>query len=209
MKPDAIIFDLDGTLWDAVPTYAKAWNIVLQNHKIDKYLHPNQLHPLMGLQAEIFLDRILTEQTDSERLTMYNEIVELQDELILKEGGKLYDGVEEGLRKLCLKYQLMILSNCPAYTIHHFLEWSGLEECFTDHLSYGLSPVSKAENLKILTRKNNLSSPVYVGDTDSDSQQAIKAEVPFMFADYGFGTTKKYQLRFESFNHLSEFFLEL
>ncbi|HEX3385818.1 MAG TPA: hypothetical protein VHS53_11545 [Mucilaginibacter sp.] len=26
--PDSLIFDMDGTLWDAVDTYAASWNIV-------------------------------------------------------------------------------------------------------------------------------------------------------------------------------------
>jgi phosphoglycolate phosphatase len=35
-KPDSLIFDMDGTLWDAVDTYAHSWNVVFSELGIDK-----------------------------------------------------------------------------------------------------------------------------------------------------------------------------
>jgi len=34
-KPDSLIFDMDGTLWDAVDTYAASWNLVFNELGID------------------------------------------------------------------------------------------------------------------------------------------------------------------------------
>jgi phosphoglycolate phosphatase len=39
-KPDSLIFDMDGTLWDAVDTYAHSWNVVFTEMGIDKVIEP-------------------------------------------------------------------------------------------------------------------------------------------------------------------------
>mgnify|MGYP000700414525 CR=1 FL=1 len=42
-----------------------------------------------------------------------------------------------------------------------------------------------------LMEKNNLTSPVYVGDTQGDADSCKKAGIPFIFAEYGFGEVPK------------------
>ena len=42
-----------------------------------------------------------------------------------------------------------------------------------------------------LMEKNNLTSPVYVGDTQGDADSCKKAGIPFIFAEYGFGQVDK------------------
>lgn len=37
-----------------------------------------------------------------------------------------------------------------------------------------------------------MKSPIYVGDTIMDAESARVAEIPFIFASYGFGNVKKY-----------------
>ena len=208
-QPESLIFDMDGTLWDGVPTYTKAWNIVLQENKMDIYLHPNDLYPLMGLASEEYLSRLLPQLMVSEREKIYQEVIEKQYVLISEEGGQLFDGVKAGLDRLSRSYSLMVLSNCPQFTIHYFLKSTGLVEYFIDHLSYGESPVPKAENIHILLKRNQLRSTVYIGDTESDSKQAHLAKVPFAFVSYGFGKTNGYQYKFDTFTDLTNYFLSL
>ncbi len=54
--------------------------------------------------------------------------------------------------------------------------------------------------------KYSLTNPVYVGDTQSDSQQSELANIPFVFVNYGFGKTDKYNLKFDLFKELIEYF---
>ena len=57
--PDALLFDMDGTLWDAVETYTKAWNTYFKKIKLDKLLSKTDLDHLMGLEERKFLEAVL------------------------------------------------------------------------------------------------------------------------------------------------------
>ena len=46
---------------------------------------------------------------------------------------------------------------------------------------------NKDENIRLIIERNNLKSPVYVGDTQGDFDACKKAGVPFIWAAYGFG----------------------
>lgn len=39
--------------------------------------------------------------------------------------------------------------------------------------------------------------------------QSQKAELPFIFMEYGFGKTNNYQLKFKSFDGFSDYYLNL
>ncbi|MCI1779255.1 MAG: hypothetical protein LKI53_04775 [Bacteroidales bacterium] len=60
----------------------------------------------------------------------------------------------------------------------------------------------KNENIRYLIEKYSLKHPVYVGDTDSDMEQARIAGIPFIFAAYGFGKVEGCDLRINSFGEL-------
>ena len=51
--------------------------------------------------------------------------------------------------------------------------------------------MAKAENIMKIREDNNLSDPVYIGDTIGDFNACRKAGVPFIFAEYGFGQVDK------------------
>ena len=45
--------------------------------------------------------------------------------------------------------------------------------------------------------RNNITHPIYIGDTDGDSKSAAFINAPFIFASYGFGKTDKYDAKIE------------
>jgi phosphoglycolate phosphatase len=63
--------------------------------------------------------------------------------------------------------------------------------------------------MQLLVDKHDLKSPVYVGDTDSDSVESSKAGVPFVYMTYGFGKTDNYSIKFDTFNELVEYYYNL
>ncbi len=131
---------------------------------------------------------------------------QIQEEYIPVHGGVLYENVREGLARLSEHYRLVIVSNCPENTVRDFLSWSQLGNYFIDYEPHGRTRQSKAENIKAVVQRNCLLSPVYVGDTESDSKAAQLAEVPFIFVSYGFGEVNNAAFSFPSFRDLVEAF---
>ena len=54
----------------------------------------------------------------------------------------------------------------------------------------------------MIVERNNLKAPVYVGDTQGDCDACKKAGVPFILAEYGFGTADECFAKIEKFADL-------
>lgn len=206
---DALIFDMDGTLWDAVATYTKAWNDYFTSNNIDKSFTDESMFQYMGWEQAPYLEAVLPEFSVEERNNIYNEVIDLQYSNIALHGGKLYDGVTSGLARLSKKYQLFIVSNCAEHTITHFMRWAKLEPFFTDTLAFGVNYTPKHQNIRNLIEKYQLKNPVYIGDTQGDLEQSKLVPLPFVYVSYGFGVAKSYHQKFDSFKDLTNHFLAL
>lgn len=209
IKPDSLIFDMDGTLWDASETYLAAWNEGFKAMQVNKNMRRGELDHMMGWERRKVLDHTLPEYPVEQQEKIYDAIVAAQDKLIPQLGGILYEGVSEGIARLSTTYKLFILSNCPQDTINQFLQFTGLAPYITSHMAHGENSMPKNHNIKLLQGKYNLQNPFYVGDTESDSTQSELAGVPFVFVDYGFGQTDKYALKFSSCTQLTNYFMAL
>ena len=207
-KYDSILFDMDGTLWDAVQSYTKAWNEYFRLEGNGHSIEPELLHSLMGVEEKLLLSQVLPHIEEKDRSLIYKEkIIPIIYRVIELEGGRLYDGVLEGLKQLSKEYKLFIISNCPERSIEYFIRWAGIGELITDSMAHGQNFKPKSENMLLLKKKHGLSNPVYVGDTDSDRIQSEKANIPFFFAEYGFGKCDQYQMKFSQFNEFVEYIL--
>ena len=208
-KPDSLIFDMDGTLWDAVDTYAHSWNVVFQDMGIDKTINRQILAPMVGWEGKKVIETLMPEFDHQKRLDIYATVNDRRRLLIGDMGGILYDGVAENLPELAKEYKLFILSNCAKGIIRQFINWSGIDEYVTDEIAYGTNFMPKHHNIKQLIDKHGLQHPVYVGDTAGDGEQTRLAGIPFVFVSYGFGITDDYDLKFDDFTSLSNYFLNL
>jgi phosphoglycolate phosphatase len=208
MKPDSLIFDMDGTLWDAVDTYALAWNKGLTARGIDKKIDRQTFYSIMGAERKEALAYLLPEMQEKEREDVYEAVIKAQDELLPSEGGSLYKGVREGIQALSKKYPLFIVSNCSKDAICQFLDWSELSGYITDEMTHGVNSMPKHHNIRLLMDKHRLKTPFYVGDTEGDRLQSEIAGVPFVFVSYGFGSTTTFDLSFDSFEKLTYYFCQ-
>ena len=207
MKFDSLIFDLDGTLWDASATYAKAWCECLQQTHPDRTITPEMLFPVMGMEQGKALAQLLPDLEERQRETIYAGVAPAINRLIPQVGGNLYAGVKEGVVQLATKYRLFIVSNCQQGLIDAFLNWSGLQPWFSGYLSYGDHPQPKSFNIQRIVERYRLERAVYIGDTDSDRQQANLAGVPFVFMRYGFGDSQQFYKAFDTFGALTAYFM--
>ena len=208
-KPDSIIFDMDGTLWDAVDTYAGSWNIVFKELNIDRTISRDELAKMVGWEGKKVLKAIMPDEEEETRQAIYARVNEVRKELLPKNGGVLYEGVKDGLEQLAGKYQLFIVSNCAKGIIRLFMDWAGINEHIIDEIAYGINYMPKNHNIRLLIDKHNLQTPVYVGDTDGDAEQSRLAGIPFVFVSYGFGETDNHDLRFDSFADFTKYFMSL
>ena len=48
--PDSLIFDMDGTLWDALDTYIRVWNAYLEKNALDIAISRSEMKSWMGLE---------------------------------------------------------------------------------------------------------------------------------------------------------------
>lgn len=208
-KPDSLIFDMDGTLWDAVDTYAESWNLVFKELGIQKTVTRNQLAQMVGWEGRKVIGILMPEFDEEKRQSIYTLVNEKRREILPVNGGVLYGGVKEGLKLLADKYPLFILSNCAKGIIRLFIDWAGIDEHITDEMAHGINFMPKQHNIKLLMQKHNLKYPVYIGDTAGDGEESREAGVPFVFVSYGFGTTEKYDLKFDDFKSLTAHFMSL
>lgn len=204
MNYDSIIFDMDGTLWDAVDSYCEVWDQTFRDiGRGDLRVSRQQLIKCMGMPIYEIYDRIVTDPgIDRDD---YLKRLDRNEELLMPRlGGRLYPGVKETLRGLAQRCRLFMVSNCGAEGVKNFLKYTGLEPYMTDTLTFGQTHKGKEGNIRLLTERHGLKHPVYVGDTESDCRSAHKAGVVFVHAAYGFGTAKDADMSIAEIGQLPE-----
>lgn len=199
-KFDSLIFDMDGTLWDAVDSYCTIWNVTFEQMGLSQTVSRQELLECMGKPINEIFKKIVIEDIDENK---YLALLDRNEsELMPKLGGVLYNGVAEGIKLLSSRYKLFMVSNCGADGLKNFLKFTKLEPYFIDTLAYGENNLPKAENIKLIISRNNLSNPAYVGDTQGDCNAAHAAGVPMIFAQYGFGKCEDAEYKIDSFPQL-------
>lgn len=190
MKYKNIIFDLDGTLWDSRHAIVENWNQVLSEYSLlETPLKPDDMNPYMGLLATDVLKDLYPKLTTEKIREILDEIERREAGFIQKVGGVLYPNVSETLFQLQKNYRLFIVSNCQDGYIEAFLEYFQFQAWFQDFESFGRTGENKAQNIKKVLDRNELSraETVYVGDTRTDCESARANDLDFIFCRYGFG----------------------
>ncbi|MFV3408783.1 HAD family hydrolase [Bdellovibrio bacteriovorus] len=186
---DSVIFDLDGTLWDTCQSCADAWNLVIKRNGISyRQIVADDVRRVTGKPHNVCIQETFSDLTQAQINLLIKETEVTDNEVIEQQGGDLYPGVILGLRQLAKKFPLFIVSNCPAGYIEMFIRLNGLEDIFKDHECWGNTGNVKASNISDLVERNNLKSPIYVGDTQGDADAAAACGLPFYFVEYGFGS---------------------
>lgn len=188
-KVQAMIFDLDGTMWDATDGILKTWNEVIASHPECKrdLLTVEELGGYLGLPMTEIANRMFPHNTEAEKELLLDECCERENAYLSEHGGIPYPKLEETLTILHQNYKLFVVSNCQSGYIESFLKAHKLERYFDDIQCWGDNKVPKGENNKVIMERNGVTRAVYVGDTSGDEQSARVAGIPFVYAAYGFG----------------------
>lgn len=183
-----IIFDLDGTLWDASEEITAIWNSVFSRHDdVNKQITVKDMQSYMGKCLEDIAKACLPHLPVSRSLEILHECCRVEIEYLKRKGAKLYINETATIHQLSQECGLYIVSNCQCGYIEAFLESSGLKNMFSDYESFGNTGLSKGENIKLVIKRNKIGKALYIGDTMGDYNAAKFAEIPFIHSKYGFG----------------------
>lgn len=198
----AVLFDLDGTVWNSAEEVLLCWNRVLS--PLGRHITPEEMDRLMGLTPREIGDRQFPDLPPAERYALTDRCLAAEDPYLYERGARLYPYVRETLRQLKKRYFIGLVSNCTEPYALAFLHAHGLTALFDDHETAGRTGLGKGENIRLLMKRNHIKKAVYVGDTAKDLSAAQAAQIPFLFASWGFGDLKDAQPRAEAFSALPE-----
>lgn len=194
----ALIFDLDGTLWNSVKQVAMAWNAAMAKEGEDYFFDEAGITRIMGLTPEETGPICFPGKTKAEQMRLFRSCFQEEIVFLTRHPGVLYPFEEDVLKVLKPKYDLYVLSNSDKGYVESYLKGSGLGSYFKGHLCAGDTGLPKGRNIRYLMEKEGIAEAIYIGDTLKDQLETTKiAEIPFIWAAYGFGrgVQARYSLR--------------
>jgi phosphoglycolate phosphatase len=173
MAARALLFDLDGTVWDSFPWYARA----LAGASAASYAQVlDELR--RGASIVRLLARHGVRETELRRPS---------------EALRLYPGVRNTLDTLTgLGVALAAVTNLPGRIVMPMLDATGLSASVSVVIHAGNCRPLKPHPRPILAAIDQLGmtrrDPIYyIGDLPADAEAAARAGVPFAWASYGYG----------------------
>ncbi len=177
MAARAVVFDLDGTIWDSFSWLARV---------IGEGDEAAERAALASLRGAVPAARLLRERGVKER--GFASLCETAS------GLALYPGVVSTLEQLAEEgLPLGVVTNLPAWMARPMLSSLGLTEFFNSIVDYGRTRRHKPAPDPLLLAVSELgagggSEVWYVGDAATDAAAAGSAGLSFAWASYGYGT---------------------
>jgi len=204
MQKPALIFDLDGTLWDATIPVGEAWQEVGRRWGNPSFVFTaDDAKALMGLTMVEIAKKLCPVGLDPKDIPAFaKDCFDYEVFYLTKHPGKLFPKELETLFELKKQgYPIYIVSNCQNGYIETFLPLvpAGL---FLDYMCYGDTGLSKDKTIRALMERNGIESAIYIGDTAGDEKATRDAGLPFVFASYGFGKANNPDAIASSFEEL-------
>ena len=204
MTYESLIFDIDGTLWDSRALVAEGYNIQLKKEGLAHLcVNAEQLRPLFGKIMTEIADAILFSIPESERYDLMERCMKTENDYLFQNECRIgYPGIKETMAELAKKHRLFIVSNAQCGYPELCIEKLGLTPYIQGHLCFGNTGTSKGKTIRTLMEKYNIASCAYIGDTQGDWEACVEANVPFIWAAYGFGEPDGYDKKIDSFEDL-------
>ena len=204
MKPESLIFDIDGTLWDSRAIIAEGYNRVLRQEGYPELcVDADFLKTVFGKTMKDIADIMLASVPEEKRYDLMERCMDEGDGGLKDDPCHIgYPGVKETMEKLAQKYRLFIVSNSQCGYPELCIEKMGLQGLILDHMCFGDTGTPKGETIRRLMERNGITNAAYIGDTHGDLEASEAAGIPFIFAAYGFGEPDHWEARIEQFEDL-------
>jgi len=203
-KTRAVIFDLDGTLWDAAETIAPAWNAWCEAHGVERRFTPADCRSCCGKTLPQIARFVFPEADPAWAEWVVNGCCEAECVPLAVRGGRLYPDLLPVLEELGRDSLLAVVSNCGLGYIEAFFSGNQTGIYFDDYENAARTGLSKGENIRLVMARNGIERAVYVGDTEGDQSAARAAGVPFIHAAYGYGAVSSPDAVIRSLRELPE-----
>lgn len=201
---DGIIFDVDGTLWDATEEAAACWsNIINQKYHLDLQISSGDLKRVFGKPMDEIFVNLFPMLSKEECLTIGNACFKEEINWLREHPVPLFENISSAMNKISSYIPVYIVSNCQKGYIEVMMETNKLTDCISGHLCFGDTGLQKWETIQTLMQTNHLKSVVYVGDTQSDYETCKRINIPFIHVNWGYGNVPnaKYQI-----NHIEQLY---
>lgn len=188
-EPKLIIYDLDGTLLDTLQAIADSANHIAQAHGLPTR-EPAGWKPLVGYGLRHLVEELLETKTDSDVLPAmqaFTQYYEAHADAVIHE----YPGITELLRTVAGRgIQQAVLSNKPHLAtqrnVADFFPDIEFAAVFGQRDGVATKPDPQAV-LEIMTKcAASAEATWFVGDSDTDMQTAINADVVPVAVTWGF-----------------------
>ena len=206
MNYEALIFDIDGTLWDSRQLVAEGYNIQLEKEGLSHlFVTAEDLQPLFGKVMTEIADTIFASIDPQERYDLMERCMATENAYLFANECRIgYPKVKETLEALSKKYRLFIVSNSQRGYPELCIGKLGLGDYIEGHMCFGDTGTSKGQTILTLIRKHNIGSCIYIGDTQGDLEACKEAGVPFIFCAYGLGKADSFDAKIDSIEDLLE-----
>lgn len=170
-KIKTIIFDQDGVISDS-------YDLALEVYRLSRpTMTPERFERLWdgNITKAVYKDK------EVNKIDFFKEIDKRYKKLGIK------PGVKEGIKAMCKKFQLFIISSSSEATIKNYLSKHSIINCFSEIYGYETHPL-KDEKFKMLFNKYNLkpSEVVFVTDTAGDVYEAKNVNIKNIIGILGF-----------------------
>ncbi len=204
MNYESLILDIDGTLWDSRALVAEGYNIQLRKEGLAHLcVDAEILKAQFGKVKDAIADDLFAEIPVPERYRLIDRCMDMERQHMQEDECRIgFPGVRETIAQLAEEHRIFIVSNCECGYPELTIEKMGLTPYISGHLCFGDTGTTKGKTILTLMEKHNISSCVYVGDTQGDYEATLEAGIPFIWASYGFGSPVGFDAKLDSFADL-------
>ena len=204
MNYESIIFDIDGTLWDSRALVAEGYNIQLEREGLQHlFVNADILKPLFGKTMTEIADVLLASIDVKDRYDLMERCMATENEYLFNNPCRIgYPRVKETLEALSKNHRLFIVSNSQCGYPELCIEKLGLGDYIQGHMCFGDTGTSKGQTLLTIMKKYNITSAIYIGDTQGDLEACREAGLPFVFCAYGLGQADSWDGKIDSIEEL-------
>ena len=188
----AILFDLDGTLFETAPELAEAVNLMLKDLEMAQ-LKTNEIKRFIGRGAENLIKQSLKASSQKDPTLFFANAEKLfaHHYSLISANSLMYEGVEESIIDLKAKdFLLGCVTNKPAVYTEALMNHSRLSDFMDIIVSGDTTEKKKPDPLPILHALNQLNiepkDAIMVGDSVVDIEAGFAAGTYIFTVPYGY-----------------------